>query len=165
MFWLLMMMCDVASAEPERIPETANVTMIGQAAPLFSLSTLDGGQFSLKDALGKPVVLAFWASWCGPCRAELPALSEMAAKRDDITVVTVNVDKEKSKAVKFLSGIQMNLPVLMDSDARLMGQLGVWTMPTSFVIDANGTLKFTKVGYSREKGLKEIEAAIAEVLR
>ena len=165
MFWFMMVVLGVANAEPERIPETANLTIVGQAAPLFSLPTLDGGQYALKDALGKPVVLAFWASWCGPCRAELPALSDMAAKRDDITVLTINVDKEKSKARKFLSGIRMDLPVLLDSDARLMGQLGVWTMPTSFVVDANGTLKFTKVGYSREKGLVEIEAALAEVLR
>ena len=153
----------LAWAEPEMIPEE-DLDLVGRSAPAISLPTLSGGHFSLEEQRGKPVVLAFWASWCGPCRYELPALSVLSEQRPDVQFIAVNVDKNSGPAKKFLRGINnMNLPVVLDSQSMILGEYSVISMPTLFLIDAEGTVQFIKVGYSKEKGLVELEAALSEL--
>lgn len=158
------------AAYPEMIP-LEEVKLTGRTAPEVELSTLTGGSFSLQQARddGKVVVLAFWASWCGPCQRELPALKELEKTLDDrVQIVLVNVDKDARDAQRFLRRINLkddDLVVAMDNEAIALGSYGVLSMPTSFVIDRNGTVKLSKVGYSTEKGLTELEAAIAGALR
>ena len=130
---------------------------------MIDLPTLDGGQFSLAEHRGKPVVLSFWASWCSPCRYELPALSIMAEQRNDVQFIAVNVDRNSAPAKKFLRGMEMNLPVVLDSQSMILGEYSVISMPTLFLIDANGTVQFSKVGFSKEKGLVELEAALEKL--
>lgn len=150
----------VASAEPEMIPEQ-NLQVVGQAAPAIELPTLDGGTFKLEDHRGTPVVLSFWASWCGPCRLELPALSKMQAERSDVKIFAVNVDPEKGPAEGFLRKVDVELPIVWDNKSEIMGYFNVMSMPTMFVIDGDGTIKWRKSGFSRERGLKELEDVLA----
>ena len=153
----------LAWAEPEMIP-AEDLDLMGRAAPAISLPTLSGGQFTLEEHRGKPVVLAFWASWCGPCRYELPALSLLAEQRTDIQFIAVNVDKKSGPAKKFLRGIDdMKIPVALDSQSMILGEYSVISMPTVFLIDKEGTVQFTKVGYSKEKGLVELEAELEKL--
>ena len=153
----------LAWAEPEMIPEE-DLDLTGRSAPAISLPTLSGGSFSLEEQRGKPVVLAFWASWCGPCRYELPELSLLSAERTDVQFVAVNVDKNVGPAKKFLRSIDdMNLPVVLDSQSIILGEYSVISMPTVFLIDKEGTVQFTKVGYSREKGLAELEVELEKL--
>ena len=158
----------MAHAYPEMIP-LEEATLVGRSAPPVDLSTISGEHFSLEGARGEVVVLSFWASWCGPCRNELPALKALQAELSDepVRIVLVNVDKDSRDAKRFLSQIGISsqeMVVAMDHDAIALGSYGVMSMPTLFLIDGNGTVKLRKVGYSTEKGLAELTAAIEEVL-
>jgi len=160
----------LSMAAPEMIP-LEETSMVGRTAPAFELQSLAGTEISLEDMQGQVVVLSFWASWCGPCRAELPALQQLQQQLDNDSantqIVLVNVDREKQDAIRFLAQVGMSkddLPVLLDNDAVVMGHYGVLSMPTLFLVDRNGTIKFAKVGFSQEKGLTELEAAIEGAL-
>lgn len=161
MMWMVMLLLgSSALAEPEMIPEQAG-DLLGRTAPSFEAVRLDGQPFDLEATRGKPVVLSFWASWCGPCQLELPALSELQKTRPDIAIYAVNVDRDRRLADRFLSKVQVDLPIVWDNASMAMGQYDVLSMPTMFLLDANGTVKLRKVGYSKEKGLAELEAALA----
>ncbi len=157
----LLLWMGLALAGPEMIPEE-DPSLVGRTAPAIELQTLDGEAFSLESHRGKVVVLAFWASWCGPCRLELPALDELQKSRSDMAVFAVNVDRQRSAAERFLRKVPVDLPIVWDNTATALGQYNVMSMPTVFVVDPQGTVKLTKVGYSREKRLVEIVAAIDE---
>lgn len=154
----------LAWAAPEQIPETPP-DLTGRTAPPIEAQLLDGGTFSLEAHRGRPVVLSFWASWCGPCRFELPALDAFVDAHPEITAVAVNVDRDPEDAKRFLSRIDVDLPVVLDPEARIMGSWQVASMPTMFVVDPHGTVQLVKVGFNREKGLVEVERALAEVRR
>ena len=156
---LFLLLSTPALAGPEMIPLEV-VEVIGRTAPPIKLSTLDGRDFDLEAYRGKPVVLAFWASWCTPCRKELPALDAMAKRRDDVHVFAVNVDRVRGKAERFLRDVPVDMPVVWDNEAVVMGQLDVTSMPTTFVVDSQGTLKWSKTGFSTETGLTELEATL-----
>ncbi len=154
-------MVGLAAAAPEMIPEDENTEIVGRTAQDFELATLDGQTFKLSEHRGSPVVVAFWASWCGPCRLELPALSSYAAEHPEVEIIAVNVDRERKDAEKFLSQISVDLPIALDPESVVMGNFLVYTMPTTILIDANGTVKLFKIGYGKEKGLSELDAAIS----
>jgi thiol-disulfide isomerase/thioredoxin len=146
-------------AAPEMIP-IEDTDLKGRAAPVFSLPLFDGGSFDLEESRGKPVVLSFWASWCGPCRFELPELSRIRTLYPDVVFVAVNVDRDKKDAERFLSRVQFSLPIAWDNQAMILGEYSVISMPTMFLIDGNGTVQYVKVGYSRKKKLVELEEKI-----
>lgn len=146
-------------AQPEMIP-AAVVTPDSRTAPDFTLPTLDGGTLALADLRGQPVILAFWASWCGPCRHELPALVLFQQQHPETHVVTINIDRDPADARKFLQRVQSDLPVALDSDASVAGQYQVASMPVTVVIDGHGTVKLVKIGYGTTDGLAAIETAL-----
>lgn len=160
-FWTLL---TLAWAAPEMIPEQP-ADLTGRTAPPIEAERLGGGAFDLEAHRGRPVVLSFWASWCGPCRFELPALDALQKQRDDIDIIAVNVDRNPEDARRFLSRVPIDLPVVLDPEARLLGSYQVLSMPTMFLVDPNGTIKLVKVGYSEERGLTELEDALAKVGR
>lgn len=162
LLWFLAATLSVAA--PEMIPEDA-VQVIGRTAPEMVLPTLDGGDFDLAEHRGKPVVLAFWASWCGPCRRELPALDTFAKERGDIAVFAVNVDRERRLAQRFMERTPFDLPVVWDNESLIMGQLDVVSMPSLFLIDARGTIKWRKAGFNADEPFSELKKALAELPR
>jgi thiol-disulfide isomerase/thioredoxin len=145
--------------EPEMIP-LDELTLIGRTAPSFEAEMLDGGNFSLEAQRGQTVVLSFWASWCGPCRLELPALSDLQKERPDLKIFAVNVDRDPRLARKFLSQVNVELPIVWDPESVALGQYEVLSMPTLFLLDENLTLKFRKTGFSKENGLTELLEAL-----
>ena len=149
-------------AAPEMIPEE-DVELTGRSAPDFALKTLDGADFRLSDYRGKVVVLSFWASWCGPCRFELPELSRIKPMYPAVSFVAVNVDRERADAERFLRRVQFDLPIVWDNEAMALGEYSVVSMPTMFLIDKNGTVQYVKVGYSRTNKLVELEGKIKEL--
>jgi len=155
----LLTLAGFAFAAPEMIPEK-QFDLLGRTAPTFEAKTFEGAEFSLEALRGKTVVLSFWASWCTPCRRELPALSALQKQRDDVVIYAVNVDRQRPPAEKFLRQVKFDLPVVWDNQSLAMGQYNVLSMPTMFVVDKQGTIKFSKTGFSTEKGLTELVAAL-----
>jgi thiol-disulfide isomerase/thioredoxin len=148
---------------PEMIPEEAWAAVNGvdpTATADLSLSLRGGGTFRLSEHKGKKVLLAFWASWCAPCRRELPALAEWAKQHPELTTVAINVDKTEDDADRFLSQVHVDLPVAYAPDAQALGQFGVQAMPTLFLVDGRGNIAWQHSGYSEDRGFTELEQAL-----
>ena len=138
-----------------------------QAAPDFNLKTLDGQNLQLSAMKGKVVLLDFWATWCPPCREEIPHFKELYAQYRDkgLMVVGVALDEGGEKDVQpFAQQNQINYP-LSATGAQELGQRygGVRGIPTTFLIDKQGKIAQKYVGYqAKEVFEKEIQTLLAE---
>lgn len=121
----------------------------GDRAADFEQKTLDGSLLRLSSLRGKVVLLDFWASWCEPCKRELPLLSKMAAKLKarGIEIVTVNIDQVVANARSFLRANGVALTVVGDQDKRIVGQYGPPKMPSSYAIDRGGVVRAVNEGF------------------
>ncbi len=116
--------------------------LIGQKAPDFALKDVKGRAVSLSAIKAKAVLVSFWATWCPPCRAEMPALNRLYREYRDkgLEILAVSTDRKLEYVTDFLEKHPVDFPVLMDSDSRTSRQFGVFSMPTSFLLDRNGTV-------------------------
>ncbi|MBI5462771.1 MAG: TlpA family protein disulfide reductase [Gammaproteobacteria bacterium] len=132
------------------------------AAPDFELKDLDGVPHKLTDYRGKVVVLNFWATWCPPCRYEMPSMQRgwEKAQADDIVFLGVNVGEDADTVFMFLADYSVEFPLLLDMDAKVIKQYQVVGLPTTYIIDPQGRLTHRVVG-SREWD----DAALLNVLR
>jgi peroxiredoxin len=124
----------------------------GSKAPDFKLPSLDGGKaLALTAYRGKVVYLDFWASWCPPCLTSLPLLEELRKEfpADQFQILAVNVDQDVAKARKFLQKTGVGYPSATDPKGRLPEMFGVETMPTSFLIDRNGVIRYVHHGFRK----------------
>ena len=133
--------------------EDEQPALVGRLAPDFSTATLDGRTVSLADFRGqKKVVIAFWASWCGPCRLEMPALIEFYKKNhsdsSDFEILAVSIDEDTKEAENFATSQKLNFPVLLDPAENVAKAYEVEGIPTMFVIDKDGRILFGHSGYS-----------------
>jgi thiol-disulfide isomerase/thioredoxin len=152
-----------ASAAPEMIPAEVFDAVKNASTPTaddVSLPMQDGSTFHLTDAKGHDLVVAFWASWCAPCRHELPALSKWAKANPDVRIVAVNVDRDRKDADRFVSAVRFDLPVGYDPDAKQLGRYGVTSMPTMFLFDENGVFQWSHTGFSAERQFQELDRAL-----
>ena len=132
--------------------ERPNVT--GTAAQDFTLNTLDGAKIRLSDLRGKVVLLDFWATWCPPCRMELPSIEKLHEEYKDKGLVVLGINDEDNGTVKgFLKSHKYTLPVLMDVKRAVHRMYGARAIPTVVVIDADGVIKGYYVGERSEKDL------------
>lgn len=160
---MFLLLTELAFAVPEMIPVEPWATATSAApesAAAFEIPLKEGGTFRLADHKGEKVLLTFWASWCAPCRKELPALSTWAKSHPGVTVLAVNVDRTSADAEGFLRKVSFDLPVAYDPDAKRLGQYGVMSMPTMLLFDEEGALAWRHTGYGEEKGLSELDAAV-----
>jgi thiol-disulfide isomerase/thioredoxin len=150
-------------AAPELIPDEAWAAARAagpSGGPEVELELRAGDRFRLSEHRGSPVVLAFWASWCGPCRKELPALSAWAKAHPGVQVVAVGVDRDRAAAERFLQQVPVDLPVAFDPDSNELGRYGIISMPTTFLFDRAGAFAWQHSGYSEAKGFSELDAAL-----
>lgn len=136
-----------------RAPDGANAAtgvaaQIGFRAPAFTLERLEGGQASLADFQGKPVVLNFWATWCGPCRAEMPALQRVADRYadDGLVVLLVNQAEDAATVRRYLDSIGVTAPVLLDPEGTASTTYRVRALPTTFFIAGDGKVQDMTIG-------------------
>ncbi|GAB4406445.1 MAG: hypothetical protein OHK0032_01470 [Thermodesulfovibrionales bacterium] len=129
---------DVTGAKQiEVAPET------GKYAPAFNLKDINGRKVAFSEFKDKVVLLNFWATWCGPCRAEMPSLNNLytALKDKGFVVVAISVDTSEKPVKSFVSEKRISFPVLMDKDKEVaFDQYGVIGLPTSFLIDRKGVI-------------------------
>jgi peroxiredoxin len=126
--------------------------LTGQPAPDFDLESLDGRRVSLASLRGKPVAVTFWASWCSPCRMELPVLARFyrqTHKSDsDFEILAISIDSTKEDAQGAAKTLKIPFPVLLDLDSRLAGAYHVDSIPTLFVIGRDGKVAWSNTGFS-----------------
>lgn len=113
----------------------------------FTLSSLNGKQYSISDFRGKKVVLNFFATWCPPCRAEIPDFERFyQSKKDSIVTIGIDIQEDKVAVKEFANSIGITYPVLLDSDGKIASSFGIEGIPTTFLLDENGKLIKKNVG-------------------
>lgn len=122
----------------------------------FKLKDLNGKEVSLGDYKGKRVFLNFWASWCGPCRAEMPEMQKLyeETKNSDLVILAVNLGEDKAKIEKFIASNGYNFPVLLDSDLSAANEYNIASIPASFFIDGEGNIVNKHIGSMTMEDMK-----------
>lgn len=125
----------------------------GKPAPDFIGKTISGEEIKLSDYKGKVVLLDFWASWCGPCREEMPFLIDFYRhnKNRDFEIIAINIDDKAKNMEKFLSNIfgRPEFPILFDQHKNIPPLYDIETMPTTIFIDKNGTVRYWHNGFKK----------------
>jgi len=152
----------------KQVPETQvgldSVDSAGKAAPDFQLPTLDGKQLKLSDYRGKAVLLNFWATWCGPCKIEMPWFVELQKKYRDkgFEVFGVAMESSPDDTAEFAKRIGLNYTIVMGNDAVADLYGGLNGLPISFYIDRDGRIVAKSLGLT---GRDEIEENIRKALQ
>ncbi len=119
-------------------------------APDFQLSTIDGQSVSLSAMHGHPVLLNFWATWCGPCRFEMPSLQEIYNDQEysdkGLVILAVDIGEDAVTVQKFLLENKLSFTVLLDTDQSVAAKYNIRAIPTTFFIDKDGIIKGVKIG-------------------
>ncbi len=144
------------SAEPQ----------LAERLPDFSLEALAGGQQSIMSWPGKPLLINFWATWCGPCVREIPMLKEFQTSRTELQVVGIALDR-RDPVVKFADTMQFNYPILIGDkggyEAAAAFGVNVYAMPFTVFTGADGSVLGVHTGELHPEHLQELTAVIAEL--
>lgn len=135
----------------------------GTMAPDFKLATLTGDNVMLSDYIGKKVILNFWASWCGPCKSEMPHMQkyyERYSGLENVEIIAVNMTSEEGKGERavadFVKEYELTFPVLLDSAGHVMELYEIFTIPTTFMIGTDGEIDRKILGPLDEEQIKQI---------
>jgi peroxiredoxin len=139
----------------------------GQRAPEFSLPSLKGSTVTLASMKGKVVLVDFWAQWCEPCKKELPQLDRLAKEyaQKGVVIVAVNIDKQRENAERMVKQLGVSLPVLLDPAGSVAGTYDLPKMPTSFVIDKKGIVRFVNEGFDGPKDVDRFKQELDELTK
>jgi peroxiredoxin len=141
---------------------------VGRAAPAYSATLLDGTEISLESLRGKPVLLNVWATWCAPCREEIPYLSRLYSQHraDGLEIIGVSIDArgEDEKIADFAHEIGMRYSIWLDPDQRVAATFLAFGVPASYLVDRHGVLRWKHVGVLRPTNAV-FTTALEEVLK
>lgn len=139
---------DASRAEAEQLhQEDGNIGVKkGKIAPDFELETLDGKQVKLSDYEGKKIVMNFWATWCGPCRAEMPHMEKYYKEfqTENVVLLGINLthtERKKENIPDFVDEFGLTFPILLDPKAEVSEKYQVIAYPTTFIIDTKGVIR------------------------
>ena len=133
---------------------------VGAAAPNFVLTVDDGSTLAIHDLRGRPVMLNFWATWCGPCRLEMPDIVRQSAENPDLVVLAINAQEELAQIQPFAEQFGMDMPIVRDEEGDLQFLYEVFGMPTSVFIDREGKIAASWTGLLTPDLLEEMLAKI-----
>lgn len=153
-FWALLLLAR---------PAASGLAQIGEPAPNFVLADLDGNPLRLEDLRGRPVIVHFWASWCGPCVEEFPLLlNATAAHRGDGLAVVGIVFRDRSEAARaFMARMGAAWPAAMDPGDAVATRYGIIGPPDTFFIDRNGLIAGRQIG---QLGAADLERGLSQIL-
>ena len=139
----------------------------GQKAPEFALPTLKGPTQSLSSLRGKVVLVDFWAQWCEPCKKELPELDKLAKAYagKGVVILAVNIDKQRANAEKLVKQLGLGLDVLLDPSASVASSYDPPKMPSSFVVDKKGIVRFVNEGFDGAGDVAKFKQELDELSR
>ena len=145
----------------------ASSGLTGQAAPDFVLKSSTGENLRLSEHRGDVVMINFWATWCGPCRQEMPLLDDLYARYERVgfSLLGVNIDDDSSRAMKMIEELGVSFPVLFDETKQVSKLYDVQAMPVTVLVDREGTVRHIHHGYKpgyEDKYLTEIRALLRE---
>jgi len=142
----------LASGEAAELP--------GRKTPPLAATDLRGRRVELSQYRGRVVLVHFWATWCGPCREELPSLARLGHRlgHRHFEVLSVDLGEGPKRVGDFLRALSIDLPVLLDRDQRIAEAWGVTGLPTTFLVDARGRIRLSVFGASDWSGGAAVEA-------
>ena len=145
----------------------ASSDLTGQAAPDFVLKSSTGDNLRLSEYRGDVVMVNFWATWCGPCRQEMPLLDELYSRYERVgfSLLGVNIDDDSRKAMNMVSDLGVSFPVLFDARKEVSKLYEVEAMPVTVLIDREGTIRYVHHGYKpgyEDKYLDQIRSLLRE---
>jgi thiol-disulfide isomerase/thioredoxin len=153
---------EVSSKETETIPGS-DLTEVqeGKPAPNFELATLEGDTFKLSDYKGKKVILNFWATWCPPCKAEMPHMQKFYEENRDkgievIAVNLTNMDKGIPNIEQFVEEYGLTFSIPLDEEGTIGMQYQAFTIPTSYILDSDGIITKKIIGPMDEDMMKNL---------
>lgn len=118
------------------------------SAPNFVLNDIDGDQYQLSEYRGQVVIINFWATWCPPCRDEMPSMQRAweQLEQEGIYMLGINVGEDEDTIFQFTADYPVEFPLLMDSDSSVINQWPVRGLPTTFVVDPKGQIIYRAIG-------------------
>ncbi|WP_257352169.1 peroxiredoxin family protein [Pseudalkalibacillus decolorationis] len=133
----------------------------GNIAPDFTLQTLEGKKVKLSDYRGKNVIINFWATWCPPCRVEMPHMEDyyQANQENDFTILAVNMtesEKSKSDVKSFVNDFGLSFPVVLDVESKVTNTYEVVAYPTSYFVDKQGVIRHKVMGAVNQDMIQKI---------
>ena len=139
----------------------------GQAAPDFALKSSNGENLRLSEYRGNVVMINFWATWCGPCRQEMPLLDELYNRYERVgfNLLGVNIDDDSSRAMRMVEELGVDFPVLFDARKEVSKLYEVEAMPVTVIVDRQGTVRYVHHGYKpgyEDKYLDQIRTLLRE---
>lgn len=138
-----------------------------EEAPDFTLKSLKGSNLKLSEFRGDVVMINFWATWCGPCRQEMPILNDLYLKYRDMgfTLLGVNVEKNTTKAANMIRDLKVVFPVLFDTENSVSKLYKVEAMPSTVLVDRDGKLRYVHRGYvpgTEDEYVRQVRELMAE---
>ena len=156
----------LAVKQPPPSPPSSSTTgtEVGNLAPDFQLSNLEGKPISLSDLRGKPVILNFWATWCHPCVSEMPYLQQVHEEWSarGLVLLAINIDADSSQVSQFLQSRKLSLPVLLGVKTDVADRYNIQYIPTTFFVDKDGIIKAKQVGAFPDK--ETIEGKLNKIM-
>ena len=157
---------DVATADILPVAER-HMVKLGEPAPDFQLRDLEGSLVTLSDLRGKVVLLNFWATWCGPCRVEMPAMEQLYRRfpRKDFEILAVSTDAEGVTITRpFQQKNRLTFPILHDADYRVGLTYGARSLPMTFMVDRQGVVRHQIFG-ARDWGAPEAQQLVQMLMK
>lgn len=164
---LLMFSAQAAEQQP-KLGYTLSAISKPEPAPAFTLEDMDAKKFSLKDYRGKVVLLNFWATWCPPCRREMPSMERLYEKfkGKNFVVLAVNQMEDGDQVFTYTGELQVapTFTILFDKDSNVSRAYSVLGLPTTYLIDKEGNIRFRAIG-GREFDHPEVEKLILRLMQ
>jgi peroxiredoxin len=137
----------------------AHAVGVQDAAPDFTLKSLEGSNLRLEEYRGQVVLINFWASWCGPCRQEMPLLDRLHHRYEDtgFAVLGVNVEGEVEPAQDIVDKTNVTFPILIDEAQKVSELYNLQAMPSTVVVDRDGVVRYIHLGYKPGDEAKYVE--------